>query len=177
MAYLITCSGSKQNPTIINPSSIEALSFNKELLDARIKMIRLNNIELNWDKTLPAWKLYSGSYSRFYPHIVANNWHKPNANIMILSALFGWVKLTDLIPYYDLKMDKKINDQFYVWQIWNHFNVLPQLISDTDIDLLSPNYRKAICGKNKSIAIKPDVHFVGRGDQQGRWLNEQLNRL
>lgn len=177
MAYLITCSGAKQTPTIINPSNLESLSFNNELFEARVKMTKLYNIELNWDKTLPAWKLYTGNRSKLYPQISEDNWLKPNADIMILSALFGWIKHTDLIPYYDLKMDKKIDERFYVWQIWNHFNVLSQLISDTDIDLLSPDYRKAIIGRDRNVGVLPNEHFTDWGVQKGRWLNEQLNNL
>jgi hypothetical protein len=48
MAYLITCAGSKRQPTN-NPSSLQQLSFNKELGEAREKLIALNpHIQLNW---------------------------------------------------------------------------------------------------------------------------------
>ena len=176
MAYLITCSGSKQNPVFINESKLENLSFNDELFESRTKMIKLSKIELDWDKTLPAWQLYSGTYSKLYPQVLEENWLKPNADIMILSALFGWIKHTDLIPFYNLAMADKISS-FYVWKIWNHFDILSNLIKNTDIDLLSPDYRKAVIGRDKPIGIIPNEHFTDRGVQKGRWLNEQLNNL
>ena len=175
MTYLITCSGSKQNPTIHNPSKLENLSFNTELLEARKKIILLNKIELEWDKTVPAWQLYSG---KLYSQVSENNWLKPNADIFILSALFGWIKHTDLIPYYDLKMDKHFEQNIYVYSIWNHFNILPQFISNTDIDLLSTKYRKAINLKGNFVAQTPNVKWSDKwGSHKGKWLNEQLNKL
>ena len=111
MAYLITCSGSKQNPVFINESKLENLSFNDKLFETRTKMIKLSKIELDWNKTLPAWQLYSGTYSKVYPQVSEENWLKPNADIMILSALFGWIKHTDLVPFYNLAMADKISNK------------------------------------------------------------------
>ena len=108
MTYLITCAGSKRQP-INNPSSLEELSFHQELGAARKKLIALNShIQLNWDFTLPAWQLYSGNKSRIYPRITEANWTKDCIDIRILSALFGWIKHTDLVTDYDLKMSDNI---------------------------------------------------------------------
>ena len=176
MAYLITCSGSKQNPTIINPSHLQDLSFNNELLEARQEMIHLYNQNLDWNRCLPAWQLYTGNRSKLYPQVSEDNWLKPNADIMILSALLGWIKHTDLITNYNLRMDEKI-DGIFVWRRWRNFNLLQQSVGETDIDLLSGNYRKAINYNGNNIPQLPDEHFTDRGVQKGRWLNRQLNIL
>ncbi|MDD2445840.1 MAG: hypothetical protein PHX09_03415 [Clostridia bacterium] len=44
-------------------------------------------------------------------------------------------------------------------------------------DLLFQKYRKAIHGKIEPVGIVPNVIFAGHGAQQGKWLNEQLNKL
>ena len=174
MAYLITCSGSKQNPTIINPSTLEDLSFNNELHIARQEIIQLSNQHLDWDKCLPAWQLYTG---RLYSRVLPQNWLKPDANLMILSALFGWIKHTDLIPYYNLAMDNKINGKLVLRQ-WYNLDVLPQFVDDKDMDLLSEKYRKAINSNGNHVSLHPNINWRDRhGYHKGEWLNEQLNNL
>jgi cytoplasmic iron level regulating protein YaaA (DUF328/UPF0246 family) len=173
MSYLITCSGSKKCPESV-PNTLDNLS-NPELNEYRKKVIELSQIELDWNRTLPAWKLYSGNYSRLYPQVSEQNWTKSETDVKILSALFGWIKHTDRIPYYDLQMKSKIGkNNKSVYRIWNEFKVLQNYINKDDVDLLSDNYRKAIDNKAKLIATKPNVVFTDRGVQKGKWLNEQL---
>ena len=176
MAYLITCSGSKQKPTIINPSSIENLSFNEELLEVRKQMIQISNISLDWNRTLPAWQLYKGKRSKLYPKVSDYNWVNPKSDIRILSALFGWINHTDLIPYYDLAMTDKINGCF-VWKMWSNFNLLNNNIdTDNNVDLLSISYRKAINNNGNFVAQVPNINWRDKyGCHKGEWLNEQLN--
>jgi cytoplasmic iron level regulating protein YaaA (DUF328/UPF0246 family) len=177
MAYLITCAGSKQCP-IANPSSLENLSF-PELNAKRAEIIRLSGMQLDWERTLPAWKLYTGNYSKLYRQITEDNWLKPCAEIKILSALFGWIRHTDLIPYYDLKMDEmkgQMTTRAYL--VWRNANILKNTVDkNNDFDLLSTLYRKAI-NKNGEIVAKPTGQkFTDRGAQAGNWLNRQLNLL
>ena len=73
MSYLITCSGSKQIPTEIYKSSIENLTFNDPLLLKRKLLISEIKLDLDWNKTLPAWQLYSGNRSVVYNRIETNN--------------------------------------------------------------------------------------------------------
>ena len=178
MTYLITCAGSKRQPEIYNPSSLESLSFNHYFINARVELINLNKIQLNWELTLPAWQLYSGNRSKLYPRISDANWTKGCADIMILSALFGWIKHTDLLPYYDLKMSDlipKTNQRVYKY--WQNKNLLRQLVNQNDIDLLSGKYRKAIHRNTSSVATMPDIHFNDYGVQKGYWLNRQLENI
>ena len=181
MSYLITCSGSKQIPTLLNPSSIDNLSFNDLLSSARKKIILEWELEsdnqLNWEKTLPAWKLYSGNRSVLYNRIEDENWTKPNSDIKILSALFGWIKHTDKIPVYNLRMDDKIGGK-RIFKFWESTGLLDELITEKDISLLSQNYLRALNSKNSIIKSEPDIEWLDRkGFHKGRWLNEQLSKL
>jgi cytoplasmic iron level regulating protein YaaA (DUF328/UPF0246 family) len=178
MAYLITCAGSKRQP-LNNPSSLQELSFHNELGDAREKLIALiPNMQLNWKLTLPAWQLYSGPRSRLYPPITAANWTKNCIDIKILSALFGWIKHTDLVPYYDLKMSDNIpQTRLKIFQYWHNENLLNQFVNQNDIDLLSGDYRKAVHGNTKPISIIPNTQFTDYGVQKGIWLNNQLENI
>jgi len=178
MAYLITCAGSKRQPTN-NPSSLQQLSFNKELGEAREKLIALNpHIQLNWELTLPAWQLYSGPRSKLYPRITVSNWTKNCIEIRILSALFGWIRHTDLVPYYDLKMSDNIPQTVQkIFKYWNNQNLLNQFVGQNDIDLLSGDYRKAVHGNKNPVATIPNAQFTDYGVQKGIWLNNQLNNI
>lgn len=174
MTYLITCAGSKRQP-IHNPSNLQALSFNEELNNARLELLYLTNIQLNWDFTLPAWQLYSGNRSRIYPQITLDNWTKDCIDIRILSALFGWIKHTDLLPYYDLRMSDKIpQTNQKIFQYWHNQNILNQLVYQNDIDLLSGDYRKAVHGNTNPVATIPNAQFNDYGVQKGIWLNNEL---
>lgn len=180
MSYLITCAGSKRNPINYNPSTLEALSFNNELRQARAMLIEMTNIQLNWNYTLPAWQLYSGPHSQLYPRIKEAHWTSPSTHIKILSALFGWVKHTDLLPYYDLKMSDKItNTESPIWRYWYIFNsevrLFNSIINEHDIDLLSGDYRRAVHGNKNLIATDPGRTFHGYGAAKGRWLDIQLS--
>jgi cytoplasmic iron level regulating protein YaaA (DUF328/UPF0246 family) len=175
MAFLITCAGSKRQPTIQTPSNLQSLSFNDKLQDARQELLLLTNIQLDWNKTLPAWQLYSGNRSKIYPRITLANWTKDCIDIRILSALFGWVKHTDLLPYYNLRMSDLIpQTRQRIYRFWNNKNLLRQLVNQHDIDLLSGDYRKAIHGSANPIATIPNVQFNDYGVQKGIWLNNQL---
>lgn len=179
MAYLITCSGSKKQPTNTNQGKLENL-FNHDLLgEHRINLIKLCNEPLDWSKTLPAYELYCGSRSKIYNKISTNNWHKKGADILILSALFGWIRHTDLIPYYDLKMDKKKGGmKVPPYLFWRNLNILPSMISNSDIDLLSESYKKALNSNCKITAVSPQgFRYIDRGDCVGRWLENELNGI
>jgi len=175
MSYLITCSGSKH---IENgkPSLISNLSF-PTLNSFRLNLIESSNIKLDWGNTLPAWKLYSGKRSKLYTKVSSENWLKECKEVKILSALFGWIDSNDYIPYYDLQMKDKINN-IYVYNIWHSYSVLESFVNDSDIDLLTIPYRKAINGIGTPVAMIPNVAFADNyGTNKGIWLNSQLNDL
>lgn len=146
-------------------------TFNDLLLEARLEIQGFVMADLNWNYTLPAWKLYSGSRSKLYSKVTVTNWNKPCVQIKILSALFGWIKHTDLVPYYNLEMTSSYQNRS-IWRIWREFDVLNQCVSGEDVDLLSQNYRRAITGSILPVALVPAIAFRGYGEQQGKWLNQ-----
>jgi cytoplasmic iron level regulating protein YaaA (DUF328/UPF0246 family) len=178
MAYLITCAGSKRKELSGIQSSIEAISFHKELIKSREKLIIAIGLQLDWQNCLPAWKLYSGTYSKLYPKISAENWIKACADVKILSALFGWISPCDLVPYYDVKMTDAMRNNEKVSQFWHSSGVLKAFVHSDDIDLLSGSYRKAVSGNSNPIAITPKIIFKDKyGSHKGIWLNEQLTKI
>ena len=96
MAFLITCCSSKKLPTQILHGNLNDLYGDTVLRQHRVDLIVQSGIQLDWSKTLPAYQLYSG---KIYSKISQQNWTKPCVEIKILSALFGWIRHTDLIPY------------------------------------------------------------------------------
>lgn len=184
MSYLITCSGSKVEPNKINPSNLKNLSY-CQLNLTREKLIneyQKHKYNLDWNKCLPAWQLYSGKRAKLYPKVVVNNWLKPDADIKILSALFGWINHTDLIPWYNLAMTDKINinnNQINVFNYWrNNINLNDFINPIIDIDLLSSKYRKAINIGENPVAIIPEVSWNDNyGVHKGVWLNEKLELI
>jgi len=174
VTFLITCAGSKIEPVEYRPSNLLNLYLGRELFEARETIQMKAKILLNWEKCLPAYALYSGKHSQIYSQIDELNFLNINSDVLILSALFGWIKPTDLIPYYDLRMSDKIDHNEPVWKVWKKLAILHKYINEEDIDLLSKDYRKAIVNNPATV---PDVVFEGYGIQKGRWLNKQLNNF
>lgn len=177
MRYLLNCSGKKFNPKEKNLGQLGELSFNNELYTYRREIINSSKIQLDWTKTLPAWKLYSEGI--VYKQVSEQNWLNENTDIIILSALFGWIKHTDKIPYYDISMNKhKINGKL-VYRLWLEYDVLGGFINkNKDIDLLTQPYRKAIHNKKDPVALTPYSKFKDNyGNHKGKWLDKELIKL
>ncbi len=184
MSYLITCSGSKVEPNQINPSILNNLSY-PQLNPTR--QILINEYQgqrgnLDWNMCMPAWQLYTGSRARLYPKVDDANWTKPNTDVKILSALFGWINHTDLIPWYNLAMTDKINivnNQTHVYDYWrNNINLNNFINPLLDIDLLSKKYRRALNLAENPVAIEPDLIWNDNyGVHKGVWLNTELELI
>lgn len=173
MAYIISCSGRKTSP-LQHPNSqastIEKLSFNEELLIWRTQNVENHN--LNWDYCLPAWQLYTG---KLYSQVQQNNWIKPDTSILIVSALFGIIKHTDLILTNNLFMTV---EKTGIASFWRNSVDLNKLINpENDVDLLFQKYRKAFNNSGDRISPFNIQNFKGRGHNQGKWLNNQLYNL
>ncbi len=174
MAYLITCCKDKINPTQQLQGSLNGLYRDDIFHQQRVDLIEQAGITLDWSKTLPAYQLYSG---KIYSKISPQNWIKPCVEIKILSALFGWIRHTDLIPYYDLKIDKKQGELTRApYILWRNSGVLLNVINHNDIDLLSNTYKKAFNG-NIPAQIPDNFEFKDRGDCVGYWLENELNNI
>jgi cytoplasmic iron level regulating protein YaaA (DUF328/UPF0246 family) len=182
MSYLITCSGSKVETNQINISTLNNLSFQqlnptRQILIEEYQIIK--HTILDWNRCLPAWQLYSGTKARLYPQVSNINWTNPNTDVTILSALFGLIKHTDLIPFYDLAMTYRItigNNLINVFDYWrNNINLNNFINPLIDIDLLSGKYRKAFNADGNPVANDPNIIWNDRyGVHKGSWLNEQL---
>ncbi len=177
--FLIGCSKSKYAPVIQRQGDISNLTFHNELGDLRLNLLRLNpQIQLDWNYTLPAWELYSGPKSRLYSRILCDNWQKEGTEVYILSALFGWIRHTDILPMYDLAMGDGIPNYYKkVSNFWLESGSL-DLVPDDSIDLLSKVYRRALnCAsgpiRNQAIQTWHDNY----GFHKGEWLNKELNLL
>ena len=174
--YLITCSGKKITPSKKSQSKLSDLSFDNDLGDFRKHLIQLGRIQLDWTKTVPACELYKGW---LYTKITAKSWEKSSDKVLILSALFGWIKPNDSIPYYDLSMNQmqhKVENKL-VYRYWLESGLLINCINEkNDIDLLSQPYRKAIHGKKDPVALEPGIEFRDNyGFHKGEWLNQKIS--
>jgi cytoplasmic iron level regulating protein YaaA (DUF328/UPF0246 family) len=179
MTFIISCAGSKKQPTDFNPSKIESLSYSKTLLEARIQLLESIKCTLDWNYTLPAWQLYSGNRSKLYRKVTDANWQKPNTDIIIVSALFGLLKHNDLIPIYNVSITDRIpHINRSILNYWQNYNLYQNINNNQIIDLLSANYRQAINQEENRIGEIPHVQWNDNyGTHKGKWLNEQLNSL
>ena len=175
MTYLIPCSSSKKVPVDIQHGSLDDLYMSELLGPHRNELIARRGIPLTWCRTMPAYQLYSGSRSVIYSRISYENWMKPCVQVLILSALFGWVRHTDRLPYYDLKMNGKQGLPMSPEKFWRDKVDLVGLLGHHDyVDLLSKNYKKAL--RAADMGDRP-LEYIGRGQNIGDYLETQLTQL
>lgn len=178
MAYFISCSGAKAclGRVATESSSISNLKVFAGLNDARIELIKLLSIDLDWSKTLPAYKLYTG---KVYNQISIQNWEKERTDVNIVSALFGIVKHNEYLPDYNVIMSERIpGTRDMVSDFWRSQNLNQFVNNESDVDLLFSKYRKAFNPNGLNIGIIPNVIWKDKyGSHKGRWLNEQLTLL
>jgi hypothetical protein len=142
----------------------------------RKELIAQRGIPLKWCNTLPAYQLYSDKSSVIYSRISNESWMKPCVEILILSALFGWVRHTDRLPYYDLKMNGKQGLLMSPEKFWrDKVDLVGLLHGHQDwVDLLSKNYKKAL--RTADVGDRP-LEYIGRGQNIGDYLETQLTQL
>ncbi len=150
-----------------------------QLTAARIRLIKLTGIQLDWNRTLPAWKLYKPG--KIFGQVSPENWLRGETDVTILSTLFGWVKHTDLLPNYTIQMLDKIQLEdgnfITVQKYWLQTNLLREGFNPKkDVDLLFDKCRVAIHGYKDYVALPPNVEFKDKyGVGKGKWLDEQLS--
>jgi cytoplasmic iron level regulating protein YaaA (DUF328/UPF0246 family) len=178
MKYLISCSGEKScvSREETQKSNLESLVGFPDLYEARKELIELLGIQLNWNQTLPAYKLYNG---RVFKKVSLENWTKKKSEIIIVSALFGLIKHNEYIPDYNLIMtDRLLETNELISAYWRNKNIAQFVSKETDVDLLFSKYRKAFNKKGDSIAVEPNILWRDKyGSHKGEWLNEQLNNI
>lgn len=177
MTYMISCSGKKRMPSKENTqkSSLEKINGFSELYEARKELIALLGIELNWNETCPAYKLYDG---KIYSKINLENWQKKETDVIIVSALFGLIKHNDLIPNYDVMMTNKMpNNGEIISSFWRNKNINKLISAQTTTDLLFSKYRKAFNKAGSNVGVLPNIKWKDNyGSHKGEWLNEQLEK-
>ena len=177
MTYMISCSEKKRMPSKENTqkSSLEKINGFSELYEARKELITLLGIELNWNETCPAYKLYDG---KIYSKINLENWQKKETDVIIVSALFGLIKHNDLIPNYDVMMTNKIpNHGEIISSFWRNKNINKLISAQTTTDLLFSKYRKAFNKAGSYVGVLPNIKWKDNyGSHKGEWLNEQLEK-
>jgi cytoplasmic iron level regulating protein YaaA (DUF328/UPF0246 family) len=192
--YLIPCSGKKESGGN-QISNVNALFQNEILGNCREKLIAMYNAnnpqnQLDWSETMPAIDRYRGIwYSEAVKDAIRNN---PD-RILIVSALFGIIKPTDLIPNYDLSMKNSLND-INVYIFWKqecekcilnraliaHKNSNPGMVY---INLLTKAYQKAFCNFIEVPNMHPANNYIpdlidptnrGLYDNRGHWIKNHL---
>ena len=176
MTYLIPCSSSKRVPVDNHQGALDDLFMSKLLGPHRNELIALRGIPLTWCRTLPAYQLYSGTRAVIYSRISNENWMKPCVEVLMLSALFGWVRHTDRLPNYDLKMNGKQGLPMSPEKFWRDKLDLVELLQGHQdcVDLLSKNYKRAL--RTVEVGDRP-LEYIGRGHNIGDYLETQLTLL
>ena len=109
MHILLPPSEGKQSPEVGNPINLEALSFASQLTTARKSALK-NHPQLKKAPSTPAHDIYSGVlYAALgWDTLNASARRRAQQSIIIISAAFGAVRLTDSIPFYKAKIDNRL---------------------------------------------------------------------
>lgn len=72
-----------------------------------------------------AYQLYYGKFYQDCSKILADiaNYKNNHTDILIVSALFGLLRLGESIPEYDLSMGESLNEKLKVFQFWQRANL------------------------------------------------------
>ncbi|KAF5053746.1 N-glycosylase/DNA lyase [anaerobic digester metagenome] len=148
---------------------------------------------------IPAIDLYSGKlYSAAAKSLraVAAGKH-PDVEVLIVSALYGLVRLTEPIKWYDLTMGDNVGDGRHVYQYWTDTGLWKQLeafIAEegiTNVWSLLPDslphtpYHRVFQffwahsgqGMPECIHVMALGVSMATGVRRGRWLNQVLSRM
>lgn len=201
---LAPCSGSKkrggtttynENSSILNYLTSTS---GEHLLSLRRKLFGSFSIPLGQDvgatkvatqiNFMPAYERYTELGSRLYQRISHSSWNKlketPHLDVVIISALYGLVRYSEPIQFYDLNMDKsKIDGQkLKTWWRKNGLGeILRDYINTNSVfkvhNVLSRNYNEAIGSCFSNMEDKCHFHNEfnkygnGSNSYRGKWIN------
>lgn len=195
--FIIPCSSKKDCSKLMTFSKdiSEGICFHKELEEHRNELIGIlektsshirkkngrkiqipkQNIEFN--KRTTANILYNPG--KLYTPADSLNWNKEQCEkIYIISALFGIIRADNYIPYYDLAMDDKLDNNISPLNFWKKKldPIIKTIVKDNIIiiDLLSDNYRNCI---KLSAYMLTNTNITWKdsyGNHRGKWLKENL---
>ncbi len=116
--------------------NLSSLSFAKELAETRKKTLSAMGAKVNKLPTARAIDVYSGVLYQALDFDSLNSASKKRAikSIVIISALFGAVKLEDKIPSYKLDMAKSLPKLGSLNSLWK--KVLPEALEQIKTDLI-----------------------------------------
>jgi uncharacterized protein len=109
MLILLPPSEGKNEPSRTKKLNLKVLSFASDLTAPRERALaKYKNLDLN--KCDIAAKVYSGVLyqSLDYAHLSPAAKKRAEKSILIISAAFGALRLTDYIPYYKFKIEPKL---------------------------------------------------------------------
>jgi cytoplasmic iron level regulating protein YaaA (DUF328/UPF0246 family) len=109
MKILLPPSEAKNQPTQSRELALNELCFPKDLTVTRTRVLREHK-EIDCSRTDFASSIYSGVLYQAldYGSLSISARERADSSIFIFSALFGVLRLDDLIPYYKLKIDPKL---------------------------------------------------------------------
>lgn len=110
MLILLPPSEGKTAPTSGEPCDLGSLSFAQHLHDARRAQWRAQPPAIRRAPTAPAHEVYSGVlYAALgYANLPVAARRRADSSIVIISALFGALRLTDSIPSYKAQMSNAV---------------------------------------------------------------------
>jgi hypothetical protein len=107
-----------------------------------------------------AWDLYDGVIFRVLKKIERENGLPKNLNILILSAKYGFIKPSDLIRYYDYRLNSTSNGKSFLSGLKEHIK------NDTIANVfvcLGKDYLKALDGFEALFPAKTSLLYVSGG--------------
>lgn len=109
MKILLPPSEKKNEPKQKTALKLNALSFNADLTTTRTAMLKKHK-EIDLSHCDIASNIYSGVLYNALDYASLSNLAQVRANnsIVIISAAFGAIRLTDIIPYYKFKIDLSV---------------------------------------------------------------------
>ncbi|MFM1986153.1 MAG: hypothetical protein RIS18_370 [Actinomycetota bacterium] len=127
------------------PVSLTSLSFNKDLLATRKKTLSALGAKIAKSPCAKAIEVYSGVLYQAldFHNLNAASKKRAEKNIIIISALFGAVKLNDMIPPYKLDMAKSLPKLGSLNALWKPVvsKALDEIKTDLIVDCRSTTYQ------------------------------------
>jgi cytoplasmic iron level regulating protein YaaA (DUF328/UPF0246 family) len=145
MRILLPPSEGKAEPEGGEPVDLDSLVFAGELRKQRQKLLRAVDPKLRKALAAPAAEVYTGVlYQRLdLPMLPAAARRRAAKRVLIASALWGFVRPTDLIPYYRLPPSTKLDGIGPLSAWWRPAlaAAMPDEPGETIVDMRSGAYR------------------------------------
>jgi uncharacterized protein len=147
--------------------SLTSLSFGKDLNATRKKTLTALGAKILKSPCAKAVEVYSGVLYKAldYENLNSASRKRADKNIVIISALFGALRLTDLIPTYKLDMAKslpKLGSLNYLWKPVVT-KALDSLKTDLIVDCRSSTYQGVWTPEpNKTVGIRVFTEKSGK---------------